>query len=121
MGVGHYFPSKESDSKDARYGLRMLEIFRLGVRADLQGRGLASIMMRDAFRIALEVSDLVGVQGVVVQPASETLINFYRRFGFHEFREIPPSLAISIKTIRNAAKVVVLTEYARKGNHEHQV
>jgi ribosomal protein S18 acetylase RimI-like enzyme len=121
LGIGLYFPSPNLQLKASRYGLRMLELFRIGVSIDYQGQGLASMMLREVFQIALQVADSVGVQGVVVQPISKDLIDFYQRFGFREFRFDPLEMAIGIRDIRRAATIGVHTGHVQERGNDNQV
>lgn len=120
VGIGLYFPSPNLHVKAAKYGRRMLELFRLGVSANWQGQGLASRMIRETFQIALHVAESVGVQGVLVQPLSQNLTDFYTKFGFREFRTDPFEMAIGIGAIRQAAMLNVLTRQVQDKDNDNK-
>lgn len=55
---------------------------RLAVDRSLQGRGLGSAMVRDAFLRGVEVSKIAGGVGLFVDLAEAQLEDFYLRLGF---------------------------------------
>jgi GNAT superfamily N-acetyltransferase len=120
LGVGHYYPASSQKKGEAKYGLRMIELFRLAIDQKWQGHGFGKILLRESLRIAIETSESVGIQGVVVQPKSEELIPFYEKFGFELFRENPIQLAIGIKVLRKAAKLYVQSMHVQEVVDDHK-
>jgi GNAT superfamily N-acetyltransferase len=114
LGVGHYYPSFRKSKSATKYGLRMVELFRLAIDQKWQGHGYARLLLRESLQIAIGISEVIGIQGVVVQPKSEELIHFYEKFGFEQFRENPIQLAIGIKVLRKAGKLYVQSMHVQE-------
>lgn len=60
---------------------------RLGVTRAYQGRGVAKGLMRHAMRLTLHLSEQVGTFGLIVQPVTPRVADFYRRMKFVDFRQ----------------------------------
>lgn len=64
-----------------KYPLPALRIARLGVAGSAQGQGIGKQLLRAAFHIAHDMSNLAGCVGVVVD-AKPDAIAFYEQYGF---------------------------------------
>ncbi len=64
-----------------KYPLPALRVARLGVAATAQGKGVGRRLLRAAFHISHEISNLAGCVGVIVDAKLET-VSFYEQFGF---------------------------------------
>ncbi len=64
-----------------KYPLPALRVARLGVASTAQGKGIGKRLLRAAFHIAHEMSDLAGCVGVVVD-AKQEAVPLYEQFGF---------------------------------------
>jgi GNAT superfamily N-acetyltransferase len=51
--------------------------------AHLQGRGLGAVLVADALRRVVTVSEIVGTRLVVVDALDESVVPFYEKLGFH--------------------------------------
>jgi GNAT superfamily N-acetyltransferase len=63
------------------YPLPILRISRLAVDARVQGRGVGKLLLRFAFRLALELRERFGCVGVVVDAKADA-VDFYHKLGF---------------------------------------
>jgi ribosomal protein S18 acetylase RimI-like enzyme len=71
---------------------------RLAVKAELQGRGLGSILLAEALRKAYENAAVVGSSMVVVDAIDERAAEFYRAHGFKRLPEAM-RLVLPMRTI----------------------
>lgn len=79
MTAEHIQPSMKKHLPD--YPLPILRIARLAVDKRFQGLGLAKLLLKSMFELALEVKDRIGCVGVVVD-AKPDAVGFYERLGF---------------------------------------
>lgn len=86
--------------------LPVLLLARMGVRVDLQGRGLGHDLLFQVFTLALELSRSVGCVGVIVD-AKEGARAFYERYDFQWVSAEPLAGAargfLPIRTLEAAA------------------
>ena len=57
-------------------------IGRLAVSSDLQGQGIGRLLLADAVKRALAVSEEIAIYALVVDARDERASRFYRAFGF---------------------------------------
>lgn len=97
------FPKRQGRRRDqdrslGAYGLvPALLIGRLALDAAFQGRGLGSVLIFEALRLALIISQRAGVAGVVVHALDEDAARFYEHQGFTRFRDEPHQLYYPLK------------------------
>ena len=94
------------------YPLPILRIARLAVDARFQGQGIGKLLLRAMLRLALDMRNLVGCVGVVVDAKADAA-DFYTRLGFQPLQTVsgelgdrptPRPMFLSIKEIAAAAK-----------------
>jgi predicted N-acetyltransferase YhbS len=94
------------------YPLPVLRLGRLAVEVTAQGRGVGSVLLRHVFDLAMQMSNMLGCVGVVVD-AKHTAVEFYSRFGFFELqveegpieaRPVPTPMFIPLGLVRAAAE-----------------
>lgn len=73
---------------------------RLAVDRTLQGQGLGSLLLVDALRRSLQISEQVGIWGVEVDAIDESAKSFYLKFGFRSLRDDPHHLLMPLHEIR---------------------
>lgn len=76
---------------------------RLAVDKNEKGKGYGSILLMDALKKCMDISDSLGVLAVIVDPYDEKAVSFYKKYGFIL---IPSNnkMFIPIKTIHNFQK-----------------
>jgi predicted N-acetyltransferase YhbS len=93
------------------YPLPILRLGRLAVGVAAQGTGVGLALMRHVFELALQMSDLYGCVGVVVD-SKPTAVEFYSRLGFFsieveqgllEARPQPMPMFLPLNLVRAAA------------------
>ncbi|OYY90245.1 MAG: hypothetical protein B7Y45_08030 [Sphingomonas sp. 28-66-16] len=77
---------------------------RLAVDSDHSGQGLGSFLLREAMIRTIEVSELVGVRGLLVHAIDDEAVQFYGHFGFQPSPSSPYSLIIPIEVIEKSLK-----------------
>ena len=83
-----------------RYPVPTALLGRLAVDRDHKGAGLGRLLLVDALKRTVGVSDQLGIFAVEVFALNVQAKNFYLNYGFVEFRDQPMRLYIPIKTIK---------------------
>lgn len=55
---------------------------RLAVDKDEKGKGFGGILLMDALKKCLDISETLGIYAVIVDPIDEVAISFYKKYGF---------------------------------------
>lgn len=84
-----------------KYPIPALRIARLAVNKEIQGQGVGSWLLKQAFMKALQVADVTGLYFIIVD-AKENSKSFYEQYGFQKFNDVNLSYFILIDTIRQA-------------------
>lgn len=73
---------------------------RLAISSENKGKGYGEILLMDALKKCVDISETLGVLAVIVDPIDQNAIKFYERYGFIL---IPSTnkLFIPIKTIQD--------------------
>lgn len=96
-----------SGTSARKYSLLYVELARLGVATDFQGKGLGRQLVADCFAKTLELDSLIGVEGVLVRPAKQSLAGYYQSLGLMPLDLPGGYLAISCKRIRTALHLYI--------------
>ena len=75
-------------------------IGRLAVDLRFRGQGYGRLLLADALRRSVEVSNAIGVRGVQVDALDERAAEFYRHFGFLSLKADPLQFVIPMHDIR---------------------
>ncbi len=76
---------------------------RLAIDKAAKGKGLGSILLMDALKKCVDISESLGVLAVIVDPYDDSAISFYKKYGFIL---IPSNnkMFIPIKTVQDFSK-----------------
>ena len=74
---------------------------RLAVAIKEQKKGLGGVLLIEAIRRTVLVSDEIGVAGMLVEAKDKNAAAFYSKFGFVPFHSDPLRLFQSLKTLKN--------------------
>ncbi|WP_119328278.1 GNAT family N-acetyltransferase [Cysteiniphilum halobium] len=74
-------------------------IRRLAVSKDAQGLGVGRMLLVDAIKRTLAVSEEIAIYAMVVDAISEKAVSFYQQFGFKEFHSEARRLFLPLKNI----------------------
>jgi GNAT superfamily N-acetyltransferase len=83
-----------------RLDVPVVLIGRLAVDRRAQGQGLGALLLVDALRRALQISEQVGVRAVEVDAIDDAARAFYLKFGFRALRDDPRHLFLPMHEIR---------------------
>ena len=93
-----HFPPEQA-RRLPQYPAPIAHLGRLAVDREAQGQGLGSLLLADALRRAHKVSKDLALYAVDAYAKDEKAKAFYVSHGFHELREDPLHLFLSMKTI----------------------
>lgn len=106
LGIcGYYTLSSGSTSfenvieKLPRYPVPTVLLGRLALDKNFKGAGLGRLLLVDALKRTVSVSDQLGIFAVEVFALNDEARKFYLKYGFVEFRDQPMRLYIPIKTM----------------------
>ena len=80
------------------------KLARLAVTRNRQREGLGRHMMVHALRLALQVSDNVGIIGFFVDAKDDEVGHYYRQYGFIPLPDDPLQLFLPLTTLRQVFK-----------------
>lgn len=72
---------------------------RLAVSETAQGQGIGKILLADAIKRAVSVSEQIAIYAMVVDAIDENAKEFYEHFGFTKLSEKSPRLFLPLKSI----------------------
>ena len=78
-------------------------IRRLAVHRQYQGQGVGSLLLVNALRRCLKLSQQIGAMAVLVDAKDEQAAHFYERYGFRRFMDTPLKLYMPMAEIRQLA------------------
>ena len=81
---------RELTKGEGHHSIHMTLLARLGVDEHHQGHGFGRGLVIHAFRTAVDLADLGGSKGILVQPISQRLSKYYEQFGFKPLDPSPP-------------------------------
>jgi predicted GNAT family N-acyltransferase len=85
-----------------KYAIPSALIGRLAVDKNHQGNGYGKLLLVDALKKILEISDEIGMHCITVDAKDENAKSFYKNFGFKELLDERNHLYISIEKVRNS-------------------
>jgi GNAT superfamily N-acetyltransferase len=83
-----------------RLDIPVVLIGRLAVDQSARGQGLGALLLVDALRRSMQISEQVGIRAVEVDALDDTARNFYLKFGFRSLLDDPRHLFLSMHEIR---------------------
>jgi GNAT superfamily N-acetyltransferase len=83
-----------------RLDVPVVLIGRLAVDQSVQGQGLGALLLVDALRRSLQISEQVGIRAVEVDALDDAARNFYLKFGFCSLLDDPRHLFLTMAEIR---------------------
>lgn len=83
-----------------KYSVPIMLLARLAVSLSHQGKGLGRLLLVDALRSAVEISERAGLQAVVVDAIDSDAIRFYQRHGFVLFEDSKSRLYLPLEVIK---------------------
>jgi ribosomal protein S18 acetylase RimI-like enzyme len=94
--VEHRQAATEMRQQMPGYPLPVVLLARLAVDRAFQRQGIASMLVRLAMEITVEIAKRIGVRGLAVDAETEEVAGFYERLGFA--RALPGSPKLQVPT-----------------------
>jgi len=100
-----------------RYPVPVVILTRLGVDLRMQGRGLGTTLVRDAFLQVASIADRIGVRALLIHAESSEAASFYRRIdpAFEPSPTDPLHVVLLIKDLRTAIRTATETMTGERG------
>jgi GNAT superfamily N-acetyltransferase len=98
-------PSEVSTEAEGKFNVNAVPAIylpKLGVHADLQGKGIGSLLMQDAFERALLISEHAGAYAITLDPLDDEVAKFYRGLSFEPFEQGDLKMFLPLKVLRAA-------------------
>ena len=92
-------PAAEAKSLP-RLDVPVVLLGRLAVDRTVQGQGLGALLLVDALRRSLQISEQVGIRAVEVDAFDENARTFYLKFGFRALLDDPRHLYLPMHEVR---------------------
>ncbi|WP_400996653.1 GNAT family N-acetyltransferase [Agromyces sp. GXQ0307] len=83
-----------------RYPVPAILLARLAAAITEQGKGVGKMLLVDALRRMVEVSNSVGYEVIVVDAIDHEASTFYRRYGFQPFEDDALHLFMTTRSLR---------------------
>ena len=83
-----------------RLDIPVVLIGRLAVDQSVQGQGLGALLLVDALRRSMQISEQVGIRAVEVDALDDTARNFYLKFGFRPLLDDARHLFLPMQEVR---------------------
>lgn len=83
-----------------RLDVPVVLIGRLAVDRSVQGQGLGALLLVDALRRSLQISEQLGIRAVEVDAIDDAARSFYLKFGFRSLLDDPRHLFLTMAEIR---------------------
>lgn len=93
----HHLPEKLA-RKLLRHPLPAALIGRMAVCRTAKGHGVGTMLLADAIKRTLSVSDQIAIYAMVVDAIDENAEGFYEQFGFIRFSDDSPRLFLPLKS-----------------------
>ncbi|MGA2219232.1 MAG: GNAT family N-acetyltransferase [Terracidiphilus sp.] len=82
------------------YPVPVMLFARFAVDKKLQGRGLGTSLLKDAFLRTIEASEIGGLAAILVDAIDDKMVSFYKNYGFKECAAGERKLMIAMKDVR---------------------
>jgi GNAT superfamily N-acetyltransferase len=83
-----------------RLDIPVVLIGQLAVDQGVRGQGLGALLLVDALRRSMQISEQVGIRAVEVDAFDDSARNFYLKFGFRSLLDDPRHLFLPMHEIR---------------------
>jgi GNAT superfamily N-acetyltransferase len=94
-------PASIRASMPANYPVPVMLFARFAVDKKMQGRGIGTALLKDAFLRTAEASEIGGLAAILVDAIDEKMAEFYRNYGFKDCLVGELKLMISLTRVRD--------------------
>jgi GNAT superfamily N-acetyltransferase len=85
----------------AKYPIPVMLFARFAVDKKMQGRGIGTALLKDAFLRTVEASEIGGLAAILVDAIDDKMVAFYRKYGFKDCPVGERKLMISLRGVRD--------------------
>lgn len=93
-------PAQIRAALPANYPVPVMLFARFAVDKKMQGRGIGTSLLKDAFLRTVEASEIGGLAAILVDAIDDKMVTFYINYGFKECPASERKLMISMKDVR---------------------
>ena len=93
-----------------KYPVPVMLFARFAVDRKMQGRGIGTALLKDAFLRTVEASEIGGLAAILVDAIDDKMVAFYQNYGFKECPAGERKLMISMKGVRAHLSGVALAD-----------
>jgi len=90
-------------NKLPKYPMPAVRIARLAVQKEKQHQGYGKSLIKEAFKLIIEISNKIGIYAVVVD-SKDDAISFYKNYGFTKLLNSNSTFYLPIETLKLALK-----------------
>lgn len=83
---------------------------RFAVDKKIQGRGIGTALLKDAFLRTVEASEIGGLAAILVDAIDDKMVAFYQNYGFMECPAGERKLMISMGSVRAHLSGITLSD-----------
>jgi GNAT superfamily N-acetyltransferase len=84
----------------ANYPVPAMLFARFAVDKKMQGRGIGTTLLKDAFLRTVKASEIGGLAAILVDAIDDEMVTFYKNYGFKECPALDRKLMIAMKDVR---------------------
>ncbi len=93
-------PASIRAAMPANYPVPVMLFARFAVDKKMQGRGIGTALLKDAFLRTVEASEIGGLAAILVDAIDDKMVEFYRGYGFKDCPVGQRKLMIAIRGVR---------------------
>jgi GNAT superfamily N-acetyltransferase len=103
-------PDSIQTAMPPRYLVPVMLFARFAVDKRMQGRGIGTALLKDAFLRTVAASEIGGLAGILVDAIDDKMVTFYKSYGFSECPAGERKLMIAMKDVRAHLLGVAVTD-----------
>ena len=101
-------PASMQAEMPANYPVPVMLFARFAVDKKMQGRGIGTALLKDAFLRTVEASEIGGLAAILVDAIDDKMVEFYRKYGFKDCPVGERKLMIPMRGVRDHLSGVTL-------------
>jgi GNAT superfamily N-acetyltransferase len=103
-------PASIQSAMPSNYPVPAMLFARFAVDKKMQGRGIGTALLKDAFLRTVEASEIGGLAAILVDAIDDKMVTFYQNYGFKECPAGERKLMISMRGVRAHLSGVALSD-----------
>jgi len=94
-------PASIQAEMPSNYPVPVMLFARFAVDKKMQGRGIGTALLKDAFLRTVEASEIGGLAAILVDAIDDKMVEFYRKYGFKDCPVGERKLIIAMRGVRD--------------------